>query len=545
MQTPPDTSPPRGAAILGRLLLAAAELPRQPTTEALLTQALLQADAPSFQEREFQRGLAVNLARARHPNDPEASQQDEAQWEALFSDPMGQQLFGDPRLSPAQRLANASFFLVRPTFLLELLSLYRGNLTSMAAHEAQLSLQAFEPGQVAPIARFPEALVPRFPELASLSRPVDAQALAVLIPHVLRPDQAAQLVHALADEILQTAQEDSPVKEHRRALASAAAEGLRELEEPCLAESAPQQVAQFLVLAALQHQCFFQNLPAFTEEALARQSQPSGVSDSVALGFLATAMGHLGMALGGPVGSAVARMITQSACQTVEGLRTGERLPLGALSGEVLGIPGLGLAPHALGEVAAALTQLYASQLAQLGDDTASLLGPLAPLLFQGEVEGLGAAWTHLLTDPERMEEFLGADASLRAEVLRILLVGGTVGAFAWETVVPALHAQSQIFLGYSLPAETPAETLSTLYAASAARAVAVLGNDELIEAISSANVTPAEALAESQGRGAGLFAGGLAPGEPALTAALLGGMAPTPSTFAPSAEDTPDGAEG
>ncbi|ADO69992.1 uncharacterized protein STAUR_2188 [Stigmatella aurantiaca DW4/3-1] len=530
---------------MGRLLLASAALPRQPTTEALLTQALLQADAQSFQEREFQQGLAASLARARHPSDPEASQQDMAQWEALFSEPLGQQLFGDPRLSPAQRLANLSFFLVRPTFLLELLSLYTGNLTSMAAHEAQLALQAFEPEQVAPIARFPEALVPRFPELASLARPVDAQALAVLIPHVLRPDQAAHAMHALAEDILQTVQDDTPVKEPRLALANAAAEGLRELEAQCLAETAPQQVAQLLVLAALQHQCFFQNLPAFTEEALARQSLPPGVSDSVALGFLATAMGHLGMALGGPVGSAVAQRLTQSACQTVERLRTGEQLPLGALSGEVLGIPGLGLAPHALGEVAAALTQLYASQLSQLGDDTASLLGPLAPLLFQGEVEGLGTAWTQLLMDPERMGELQDSEASLRAEVLRILLVGGTVGAFAWDTVVPALHAQSQTLLGASLPTDTPPDMLVTLYAASAARAVAVLGNDELIEALSSASVTPAEALAESQGRGAGLFAGGLAPDDPSLTAAMLGALAPAAPTFEPSAEDTPDGSEG
>ncbi|SEU14988.1 hypothetical protein [Stigmatella erecta] len=542
MQTPPDTRPPPGAALLGRLLRAAAELPRQPTTDALLTQALLQADAAAFQEREFQVGLAACLARARHPDDAEARDQDAAQWEALFADALGPQLFADPRLLPAQRLETAAFFLVRPSFLLELLSFYGGNLTRMAAQEAQLCLQAVEPGQVAPIARFPEALRPRFPELASLSPPVDAQAISVLIPHVLRPDQAARLVHALAEEILQTAQDDGPQREPRRAFATAAAQGLGTLEEQFLAETAPQQVAQLLVLAALQHQCFFQNLPAFTGDA----PEAPGVDGRVAHGFLLTAMEHLGMALGGPVGAAAAKRLAQSTLQAVEGLREGGRLPLGALSGEVLGIPGLGLAPHPLGEVAAALTQLYAVQLSQLGEDSASVLGALAPLLFQGEVEGLGTAWAQLLADPSRLAELREADASLRAEVLRVLLVGGAVGAFAWDTVAPALQAHGAALLGYSLPEDLPAETQAARYAASAARAVAAMGNDELFEALASGNMTPAEALAESQERGAGLFAGGLAPGDPFLTTAMLAALAPPALAFTPSDEDLPpDTAEG
>lgn len=542
MQTPPDTSPPPGAALLGRLLRAAAELPRQPTTDALLTQALLQADAAAFQEREFQEGLAACLASARYPNDPEARYQDAAQWEALFADALGPQLFADPRLLPAQRLETTAFFLVRPTFLLELPSLYGGNLTHVAAHEAQLCLQAFEPGQVAPIARFPEALRPRFPELASLSPPVEAQALSVLIPHVLRPDQAARLVHALAEEILQAAQDDGPLKASRLAFADAAAQGLRALEEQFHAETAPQQVAQLFVLAALQHQCFFQNLPAFTADTL----EGPGVDGRVAQGFLLTAMDHLGMALGGPVGAAAARRLAQSTLQAVEALREGGRLPLGALSGEVLGIPGLGLAPHPVGEVAAALTQLYAVQLSQLGEDSASVLGELAPLLFQGEVEGLGAAWAQFLADPSRREELQEAEASLRAEVLRVLLVGGAVGAFAWDTVAPALQAHGAALLGYSLPADLPEETQAALYAASAARAVAAMGNDELFEALSSGNMTPAEALAESQERGAGLFTGGLAPGDTFLTTAMLAAVAPPALTFTPSDEDLPpDNAEG
>jgi hypothetical protein len=542
METPPDTSPLAGAALLGRLLLAAAELPRQPTTDTLLTQALLQADAAAFQELEFQQGLAASLANARHPNDPEARYQDAAQWAALLSDPLGAQLFADPRLGPAQRLETAAFFLVRPAFLLELLSSYGGNLTRVAAHEAQLCLQALEPGQVAPIARFPEALRPRFPELASLSSPTDAQAISVLIPHVLRPDQAARLVHALTEEILQTAQDEGPSKEARLALATAAAQGLGTLEEQFLAETAPQQVAQLLVLAALQHQCFFQNLPAFTADA----PEGPGVDGRVAQGFLFTAMDHLGMALGGPVGAAAARRLAQSTLQAVEALRTGGRLPLGALSGEVLGIPGLGLAPHPLGEVAAAVTQLYAVQLAQLGEDSASVLGDLAPRLFQGEVDGLGAAWAQFLEDPSRREELLDADASLRAEVLRVLLVGGAVGAFAWDTVAPALQAHGAALLGYSLPEGLPVETQTALCAASAARAVAAMGNDELFEALSSGNMTPAEALAESQERGAGLFAGGLAPGDPFLTTAMLAAVAPPALAFTPSDEDLPpEGPEG
>ncbi|WP_225410002.1 hypothetical protein [Stigmatella hybrida] len=542
MQTPPDTRPPPGAALLGRLLRAAAELPRQPTTDALLTQALLQADAAAFQEREFQEGLAACLASARYPNEPEARYQDAAQWEALFADALGPQLFADPRLLPAQRLETAAFFLVRPTFLLELPSIYGGNLTHVAAHEAQLCLQAFEPGQVAPIARFPEALRPRFPELASLSPPVDAQALSVLIPHVLRPDQAARLIHALAEEILQTAQDDGPLKASRLAFADAAAEGLRALEEQFHAETAPQQVAQLLVLAALQHQCFFQNLPAFTADTL----EGPGVDGRVAHGFLLTAMDHLGMALGGPVGAAAARRLAQSTLQAVEALREGGRLPLGALSGEVLGIPGLGLAPHPVGEVAAALTQLYAVQLSQLGEDSASVLGELASLLFQGEVAGLGAAWAQLLADPSRREELQEADASLRAEVLRVLLVGGAVGAFAWDTVAPALQAHGAALLGYSLPVDLPEETQAALYAASAARAVAAMGNDELFEALCSGNMTPAEARAESQERGAGLFAGGLTPGDTFLTTAMLAAVAPPALTFTPSDEDLPpDSAEG
>ncbi|MBN1209477.1 MAG: hypothetical protein JXB05_31790 [Myxococcaceae bacterium] len=531
MESTPDTATPSGPELMGRLLRSVADLPREPSTDILVTQAFLQADSRALQSREFRMGLAACLSRLRHPGDEEARAQDAAQWEVLLSEPLGEQLLADPRLPPEQRLANLSFFLLRPELPLALLSPYAGNLTSVAAHEAQLALQAFPPEQVAPIARFPPALVARFPELAALTQPVEAQAIAVLVPHVLRPDQAARLVDSLADDILGAALDDSPVLEHRRTFAALAAEGLRRLAEQLRTETLPQQVAQLLVLGGLQHQAFFQNLAPFTQDALARLEPPQGTVsavDGVAREMIFTSVALLGMALAGPIGVAAAGMISRGASQAVDALRAGGRLPLGALAGEVLGVPGLGLAPHSLGEVVAALTQLYATWLAGLGDEAADLLGAdLMQLLLRGEVEGLGEAWAALLGDAERVAALQGADAETRAEVLRVLLVGGALGAFSWEAVTPALQAHGQAIFGHGLPADLPPATAAALHASSAARAVAVLANDELLEQLTAGTLSPSEALVEARGLGASLFVGGAEPDDPTLTTAMVGALAP------------------
>jgi hypothetical protein len=541
MQDTAETTVPSGPAVMGRLLRSVAELPREPSTDILITQAFLQADVRALQSREFRMGLSACLARLRHPSDEEARGQDAAQWEVLLSEPLGEQLLADPRLTPEQRLANLSFFLLRSELPLALLAPYAGNLTSVAAHEAQLALQALPPEQVAPIARFPAALVPRFPELAALAQPVDAQAIAVLVPHVLRPDQAAQIVSSLADEIFASALDDSPVMEHRRAFATLAAEGLRSLAERLRTETLPQQVAQLLVLGAIQHQAFFQNLAPFTEDALARRELPPGTLsavDGVAREMIFTGVGLLGMAMAGPVGMAAAGMISRNASQAVDALRAGGRLPLGALAGEVLGIPGLGLAPQSLSEVVAALTQLYATWLAGLGDEAADLLGmDVMQLLLRGEVEGLGGAWAALLGDAERAAALQGAAAESRAEVLRVLLVGGALGIFSWDAVSPALQAHGQAIFGHALPADLPPETAAALHASSAARAVAVLANDELLEQLTAGTLSPAEALAEARELGASLFVGGTEPADPALTVAMVGALAP-PGAGAPPEED-------
>lgn len=530
MDSPSSPAAPSGPAILGMLLNAVANLPREPSTDVLLTQAFLQADAEALRSQEFSSGLAACLARLRYPGDEETRAQDVAQWVVLFTDPVGGPLLSDARLTPEQRMANLSFFLLRPELPLDLLAAYGGNLTSAAAHEAQLALQALQPEQVAPIARFPVALVARMPELAAMTQAVDAQALSVLVPHVLRPDQAARFLQSLADEVFGAVQEESPVSAARRAFAEVAAEGLRGLASRLEAETDPRQVAQVLVLGGLQHQAFFQNLGPFTEDALARREQPPGTVsavEGVGRELSATGVRLLGMALGGPVGMAAAGRIFRSATRAVEGLSAGGRLPLGALAGEVLGIPGLGLAPRALGEVVAALTQLYAVQLSGLGDEAAMQVEDLMPLLLRGEVEGLGAGWAALLENPGRVEALRSADAEARAEVLRVLFVGGGVGAFSWDAVTPALMAHGEALWGYALPAETPPADAAVRVAASAARALAVLANDELMDALRTGQLSPAEALVEARELGASLFEGGTDPADPALTAAMLGALAP------------------
>jgi hypothetical protein len=475
-------------------------------------------------------GLAACLASARYPDDEETRARDAAQWEALLSDPFGERLLSDPGLTAEQRLANLCFFLFRPEFPLELLATCQGQLTQVAALEAQLALQAFPPEQVAPIARFPAGLVPRFPDLTALDPPVNAQNIALLIPHVVRPDQAARMLNVLADEVFAASLEDSPVKEQRGAFAHLAAEGLRALAEQLRAETDSREVAQTLVLGGLQYQAFFQSLTLLTQDALAQREQPLGTVsavDGVARELSSTSVSHLGMALGGPIGEAAARMVSRHVFQAVDTLRAGGRLPLGALAGEVLGVPGLGLAPNTLSEVTSALAQLYATQLAGLDDDAGDLLGELMPLLLQGDVEGLGGAWAALLGDEERMAALQEADAQTRAQVLRVLLVGGAVGVFPWDTVLPGLQAHGPSLFGHGLPPEAPAAMAEDHYAASAARAVAVLGNDELCERLSAQELSPAEALAESQGHGVSLFVGGSAPADPSLTAAMLGGLVP------------------
>jgi nitroreductase len=531
MDTASNTESPLGPAILGVLLHATASLPREPSTDVLLTQAFLQADGRALRSPEFRAGLAACLASMRHPGDEEARAQDAAQWEALLSNQWGGQLLIDARLTPEQRLANLSFFLLRPELPLGLLVPYAGNLTSIAAHEAQQALQAFPPEQVAPIARFPEALVSRFPEMEALPRPVDAQALSVLVPHVLRPDQAARFLQSLADEVHGAALEDSPVSASRRAFADYASSGLRELATRLEADTDPRQVAQVLVLGGLQHQAFFQNLTPFTENALAVHEQPVGTVsavDGVAREVLSQSMSLMGMALGGAVGTAAAEMTFRSASRVVDALIAGGRLPLGALAGEVLGVPGLGLAPQALGELVAALTQLYAAQLAGLGDEAATLVEELMPLLLRGEVEGLDTAWTSLLENPERMEALRQAEDETRAEVLRMLLMGGAVGALSWEALAPALLAHTQTLFGHFLPADMPAAEAAQRFATSAARAVAVLANEGLFFRIRAGELSPTEALAEARELGASLFVGGTEPAtDPGLTIAMLGALAP------------------
>jgi hypothetical protein len=530
MDSASNSPAPSGPAIMGLLLRSVAALPREPSTDILITQAFLQADTRALQNEEFRTGLAACLASLRTPSEGEAREQDAAQWAQLLSDPLGEQLLSDPRLTPEQRLSHLSFFLLRPELPMALLAPAASNLTSVAAHEAQLALQAFPPEQVAPVARFPAALVPRFPALAALPQTVDAQAIAGLVPHALQPGEASLTLGILANEAFGSALDDSPVKAQRQALATLAAEGIRALAERLKAETDPQLVAQLLVLGGLQHQAFFQNLEPFTVDALARHEQPPGTLSAVsgvARELSATSVVLMGMALGGPVGTNAARLILGKVTQAVDALCAGGKLPLGALAGEVLGIPGLGLSPQAIGDVIAALTQLYATRLAELGDEAATLLEDLLPLLFRGEVEGLGAAWATLLSNPERVELLQNLDELSRAQALSVLLVGGAVGAFAWDEVAPTLQAQGQTLFGYALPSETPPAAVPALYASSAAWAVAVLANDELYQGVCAGGITPEEALAQAREFGIGLFVGGTDPADRPLTTAMLRSLTP------------------
>ncbi|WP_224365973.1 hypothetical protein [Hyalangium versicolor] len=525
---------PSGPSIMGLLLRAVAELPREPSTDILVTQAFLQADARAFQSPEFRAGLVACLAAVRYPEAGEAREQDVAQWEQLLSEPLGEQLLSDPRLTPEQRVANLSFFLLRRELPVPLLSPAGGNLTSVAAHEAQLAIQAFAPEQVASVARFPVELAARFPELARLTPPVDAQTIAGLIPETLPPEQAARILDSLADEALASTLEESPVKAWRQAFGTLASEGIRALAEQARTETEPQRVAQLLVLGGLQHQAFSQSIVPLTEDALARNHRPPGAVGAVggvARELISTSVVQLGMALGGPVGVNAAKLILRKVFQTVDSLCEGGKLPLGALAGEVLGIPGLGLAPGAIGEVVTALTQLYANRLAGLEEEEGqTFLEELLPLLFRGEVEGLGAAWNTLLNNPEHMEFLRDMDGMARAQALSVLLVGGAVGAFPWEEITPTLQMQGQAIFSHALPADTSPEAVPTRYAASAALAVAVLANEEIYEQVCLGVSSPEEALTQAREFGSGLFAGGTDQPDALLSLAMLRAITPVRS---------------
>src|SRR4051812_42895619 len=101
MDTSASNSPtPSGPAVMGLLLRSVAALPREPSTEILVTQAFLQADARALQGQEFRSGLAACLAALRCPSEGEPREQDAAQWEQLLSHPLAEQLLVDPRLTP-------------------------------------------------------------------------------------------------------------------------------------------------------------------------------------------------------------------------------------------------------------------------------------------------------------------------------------------------------------------------------------------------------------------------------------------------------------
>ncbi len=519
-----------GPAVLGGLLRSAVALPRSASTDALGTQVLLQADARALELPELRQGLAAWAASVRHPGDADARTADAAQWEALLADPLAREFLAGARLTSEQRLRHGAFLLAWPEPRLDLLRTYEGDLARCAAHEMLLAAQALDPSQVAPIVAVPAGVWSHLPELASSERPENAEALAALVPDTLAPSRIAEVLVQLADDLARRLMEVPSAKEALSPLADTAAIGLRALASGIRAEPEdPRWVAQALVLGAMQHQLFTQSLAPL---AGCLQAQQRGDAEAPRLveqtwrALVASGAALVGTALASGVGAAVATLLTRTTEAHWERLLSAGRLPLGA---QVLRAPGLstvGLAAGPLGDAVGELLRLYTSQLGDLGDETFSLLGEeLVGRLTSGELHGLDAAWAGLLDDLARMAMFQDAGADVRAQALRVLLVGATLGLTPWESVAPRLHARGPVFFGRTITVDPSRGTLPDVYRASAALAVTALADPFLLEDVHAGLLPPEQAVAQVRARGESLLVDAQAPAEAGLASALLAAM--------------------
>jgi hypothetical protein len=548
-QTPKPPTP-SGLAVLGDLLRSASTLPRSASTDALGTQTLHQSDARALQSPELRQGLAAWAASLRHPEDPEARAEDAARWEALLTDPLGQQLLVGAGLPAEQRLANVAFLLAQPEPRLDLLRASEGDLTRYAVHALLLAMEALDPSVVAPIVGVPAILLEHLPEFPGAERPEHVGALASLIPDPLPPSRAADALVLLADG-LERLLTESPSGEDPIALTlaallaelptargaltplvEAAATGLRTRAMDIRADPEdPQRVAQALVLGGTQHQLFTLGLLTL---AGVLQAQARGDAEAPRLAeetrrrMAASGAAFTGKMLASDVGAAVSGMLSQAAETRWATRLAAGHLPLGepVLRAPGFSAPGLAAAP--LGEATGELLRLYTSQLGDLGDEAFALLGEeLVGQLTSGRQEGLDEGWAALLGDLARMAALQDASPDVRAQLLRVLVVGGVVGLLNWEPLAPALHARGPVFFGRTLAVEAAHGPLPEVYRASAALAVTALADPFLREELSGGTLAPEQAVAQVRARGESLLVDGRAPVDAALASALLAAMVP------------------
>lgn len=531
------TNSASGPSVLGGLLRSAAALPRSASTDMLGTQAFVQLNARALQSPELRQGLAAWAASVRHPEDEEARAEDAAQWEALLSETLVQQLLTGEALTPEQRLGNVAFLLAWPEPRLDLLRTYEGDLTRCAAHELLLAMQAVDASQVAPIVAVPEAIWKHLPELTA-ARPDNAQGLAALLPDTLAPsrfaDVLAQLADGFEDPLAQGLAALFAVAPGAKAsletLVGAATAGLRTLASGIRAEPEDvQRAAQSLVLGAAQHQTLTRNLLALVEALLASHRGDAAalrLAEQARRGMAASGAEFAGRMLASDVGAAVAGMLSRATEARWNARLASGRLPLGEPVLRAQGFSPVGLAAGPLADAVGELLSLYTSQLGDLGEEAFALLGEdLVARLTSGQRAGLAEAWGAWLQDLARMAALQDADPDVRAEVLRALVVGGVTGVLAWDVVAPQLHARGPVFFGRGLAVDTTQASLPDVYRASAALAVTVLADAFLLEDLGAGVLTPEQALAQARERGESLLVDALAPVDSGLASALLSAM--------------------
>jgi hypothetical protein len=109
--------------------------------------------------------------------------------------------------------------------------------------------------------------------------------------------------------------------------------------------------------------------------------------------------------------------------------------------------------------------------------------------------------------------------------MLRVLLVGATLGLMPWESVAPRVHAHGPVFFGHTVAVDPSRGTLPDAYRASAALAVTALADPFLLEDLNAGLLPPEQAVSQVQARGESLLVDARTPGDPGLASALLAAM--------------------
>ena len=115
--------------------------------------------------------------------------------------------------------------------------------------------------------------------------------------------------------------------------------------------------------------------------------------------------------------------------------------------------------------------------------------------------------------------------ADVRAQMLRVLLVGATLGLMPWESMAPRLHARGPVFFGRTLAVDPTLGALPDVYRASAALAVTALADPFLLEDLNAGLLAPEQAVSQVRARGESLLVDAQSPADTGLATALLTAM--------------------